>query len=341
MKRAEFINIDYLKKHAEEIINNTDVVFPYWQWLATRTPTKDDDFLRQGTYNVTVEVAENDYYTAGSNQTTFKVGKIPTTVTIKPINNTIIGKEITINYTTNSNGTVTIKVNGETIKDGKFTPTTADTYNLTVEVAENEYYTKATNQTTFTVGKAASKIIVNLVTTTYNVNKYLEITLKDENGHPIIFAPLIINFIDTPQIFLTNLKGQFKINVATLPPNTYSTIIIYLGTDDFKGSTITVPVTIKKANPKITAKSAKFQVKVKNKYYKALFKDNKNKVLKNNKVTLKVNGKTYTTKTNSKGQGIFKITNLKKKGTYTTIITIPANKYYNKVTKTVKISVNS
>ena len=292
MKRAEFINIDYLKKHAEEIINNTDVVFPYWQWLATRTPTKDDDFLRQGTYNVTVEVAENDYYTAGSNQTTFKVGKIPTTVTIKPINNTIIGKEITINYTTNSNGTITIKVNGETIKDGKFTPTTADTYNLTVEVAENEYYTKATNQTTFTVGKATSKIIVNPVTTTYNVNKYLEITLKDENGHPIIFAPLIINFIDTPQIFLTNLKGQFKINVATLPPNTYSTIIIYLGTDDFKGSTITVPVTIKKANPKITAKSAKFQVKVKNKYYKALFKDNKNKVLKNTKVTLKVNGKT-------------------------------------------------
>ena len=299
------------------------------------TPTKG------GTYNVTVDVAENDFYAAGSNQTTFEVGKIPTTVVIRPIIGPIVGKEIAINYDTNSNGTVTIKVNGETVKDGKFTPTTADTYNLTVEVAENEYYTKATNQTTFTVGKATSKIIVNPVTTTYNVDKYLEITLKDENGHPIILAPLIVNFLDTPQIFLTNIKGQVKINVATLAPNTYSTIIIYLGSDDFKGSTSNVPVTIKKANPKITAKSAKFQVKVKNKYYTAVFKDNKNKVLKNTKVTLKVNGKTYTTKTNSKGQGIFKITNLKKKGTYTTIITIPANKYYNKVTKTVKISVNS
>ncbi|WP_295612115.1 hypothetical protein [uncultured Methanobrevibacter sp.] len=43
MKRAEFINIDYLVDHAEEIINNTDVLFPYWQWLSSKKSTDGED----------------------------------------------------------------------------------------------------------------------------------------------------------------------------------------------------------------------------------------------------------------------------------------------------------
>lgn len=46
MKRAEFINIKYLIDHAEDIINNTEVIFPYWQWLATRNPVDDSAILR-------------------------------------------------------------------------------------------------------------------------------------------------------------------------------------------------------------------------------------------------------------------------------------------------------
>ena len=47
----------------------------------------------------------------------------------------------------------------------------------------------------------------------------------------------------------------------------------------------------------------------------------------------------YNVKTNSKGQAVFKITNLKKKGTYKAVITTSTNKYYNKASKTVKIIV--
>ena len=57
------------------------------------------------------------------------------------------------------------------------------------------------------------------------------------------------------------------------------------------------------------------------------------------KITLKVNGKTYTAKTNKKGQATFKIKNLKKKGKYTATITFAGNKSYKKSTKKVKITV--
>ena len=63
--------------------------------------------------------------------------------------------------------------------------------------------------------------------------------------------------------------------------------------------------------------------------------------MKNTKVTLKVNKKTFSAKTNKKGIATFKITNLKKKGKFTAVITYGGNKYYNKVTKKVGITVKN
>ncbi len=263
--------------------------------------------------------------------TNISVSKGNAAVVIDPIVDAIVGKEITINYTTNSNGTVTIKVNGLEIIGGKFTPNMVGTYNVTIDVAEDAYYNATSNQTTFTVNKLASKIIASPITTTYNVGKYLIITLKDSNDNPITGAVLKVNLGSTKE-YTTDKNGQVKINVATLTPKTYTAKISYGGSDNINASTGSVKVTIKKATPKITAKRATFKSKVKTKKYAVIVKDNKNKSLKNTKVTLKVNGKTYTTKTNSKGQGVFKITNLKKKGRYTAVITVPTNKYYNKIT---------
>ena len=62
--------------------------------------------------------------------------------------------------------------------------------------------------------------------------------------------------------------------------------------------------------------------------------------MKSTKITLKVNGKTYSAKTNSKGVATFKITNLKKKGTFKTVIKYAGSKYYNKVSKTIKIKIS-
>ena len=40
MKRAEFFNINYLLDHADEVINNTDVLLP--EWILWATESYDD-----------------------------------------------------------------------------------------------------------------------------------------------------------------------------------------------------------------------------------------------------------------------------------------------------------
>ena len=151
------------------------------------TPTKE------GIYNVTVEIAENDYYTAASNQTTFTVEKTDAVVEISPITNVVVGQEVTINYTTNSNGTVTIKVDGQKINGTKFTPTKEGSYNVTVEIAENDYYTAASNKTTFTAEKTdavveispiTNAIVGQEVTINYTTNSNGTVTIK-VNGQKI------------------------------------------------------------------------------------------------------------------------------------------------------------
>ena len=61
--------------------------------------------------------------------------------------------------------------------------------------------------------------------------------------------------------------------------------------------------------------------------------------MKKAKVTLKVKGKTYKAKTNSKGKATFKLTKLTKKGKHKAVITYKGNNNYKKATKKVKITV--
>ena len=292
--------------------------------------------LDPGEYTAVLSLT--DYPDEQPSNATITVLKENTIVNITPITDVVVGKEITITYTTNSNGTATIKVNGQPITEGKFTPTKEGTYNVIVELEENDYYTAGSNQTTFTAKKSKSNIIASPVSTTYNIGKYLLITLKDGNGNPIRGAVLTVKLANSKK-YTTNANGQVKINVGTLTPKTYNAKITYAGSDIFNPSTASVKVTVKKAKPKITAKSTIIKYRLKTKKYTATFKNNKNKAIKNTKVSLKVNGKTYNVKTNKKGQGIFKITNLRKIGYYIAVITFPANKYYNKVSKKVKIIV--
>ena len=109
--------------------------------------------------------------------------------------------------------------------------------------------------------------------------------------------------------------------------------------NNFTTTSKTVKITINKEKTKITAKAKTFKRTTKTKKYTITLKNSKNKAMKKAKVTLKVKGKTYTAKTNSKGKATFKITKLTKKGTFKAVIKYNGSSYYNKVTKNVKIKV--
>ena len=82
-----------------------------------------------------------------------------------------------------------------------------------------------------------------------------------------------------------------------------------------------------------------FKRTVKTKKYSITLKTNKNKVMNGIKVTLKVNKKTYSAKTNKKGVATFKITKLAKKGKYAATVKFKGNKYYTAKTAKPKITV--
>ena len=136
----------------------------------------------------------------------------------------------------------------------------------------------------------------------------------------------------------TTENGQIKVSTNGLAPvKTYDAKITFNANSKYAKSTKTVSVKVTKATPKLTAKAKTFKKSLKTKKFAATLKTNLNKVMKNTKITLKVNGKTYSATTNSKGQAIFKITKLTKKGGFTATIKYAGNKYYN--TKTVKAKI--
>ena len=184
----------------------------------------------------------------------------------------------------------------------------------------------------------STKITASAVTAIYNNNKYLVITLKDSEGKVLSGLYVSVTLSGTKK-YKTNSNGQIKINVAKLVPKTYTAKISFAATGNYLASSTTAKVTVKKAAVKLTANAKTFKVNVKTKKYTVTLKNNKNKVLKKVKLTLKVGKKTYKATTNSKGKATFKITKLSKKGKYTATIKFAGSKYYNKLTKKVKITV--
>ena len=231
-------------------------------------------------------------------------------------------------YTTDENGE--IKINVANLVPKK--------YEANISFAGNDNYAESSATVNVTVDKISTKITSTAVSTIYNKNKYLVIKLTDVNGNALGGVKVKVT-LASAKTYTTDKNGQIKINIAKLVPKTYNAKISFTGNAIYLASSKTVKVTVKKAAVKMTAKKKTFKRKVKVKKYRIILKNNVKKAIKGVKVTLKVNKKTYKAKTNKYGKAVFKIKNLKKKGTYKAVIKFAGNKYYNKVTKKVKIKV--
>lgn len=248
--------------------------------------------------------------------------------------NIIKGAEMSINMgnitslITDYNGQIKLSTKGLSPK----------TYITTISFNGDANYGQSTITTKIVVNKIKTSLSSEDVSVNYNTGGYLVATLKDSNDNPIKGVNILIN-ITGVKTFTTDSNGQVKLSTKGLVPKTYSVTITFNGDKYFDKVSKTVKVTIKKATPKLTASKKTFKKLLKTKKYTVTLKTNQNKVMKKVWITLKINKKTYKVKTNSKGQAIFKITNLKKKGTFKATVKYAGSKYYNAKTVNTKITV--
>ena len=300
--------------------------------------------LPSGIYNVTVayvngEVAAND---------TSKLTIIPKLSTPIKFDVAVDGYDVnmTVNVDPNAKGLVLIQLDGfdvyNLIVDGKVefnNRVKPGAYDAVATYLGDENFDANSTAVSFIV-KSPTTITASPVSVVYANTKNLVVTMKDYYGNAVANEKVTVTLNGKTYVRTTDGKGQISVALpSNLVPNTYTASIAFAGDDKYVKSSASVKVTVLKATPKITAKAKTFKKSVKTKKYTITLKNNKNKVMKNTKVTIKVKGKTYTAKTNSKGQATFKITKLTKKGTFKAVITYKGDKYYNKVTKNVNIKV--
>ena len=196
-------------------------------------------------------------------------------------------------------------------------------------------------------------LIPKAYTETYLTVDYVKdgrviIALNDINGEEISFEKITYSLnggadvTDTTDeyghIYINNLEGDVKITAK------------YTGSDKYYGNSLTATVSFaKQTTPtpaptvKVTKKATTLSIAKKTFKKKATKKltatlKSSGKAIKNKKITFKVNGKTYSAKTNSKGVATVKI-KLTKKGTFKYTAKFAGDATYKAVSKTSKIKV--
>ena len=139
--------------------------------------------------------------------------------------------------------------------------------------------------------------------TTYPLSdKYLSVKLSDSNGRGISGQLITFKFNGKSYAAKTDSNGIAKVKVSLSAKGTYAVTLTYGGSDDYKSSKTTSKIIVKAGSKKskITASNLKFK-KNKKKTFSLKLTSGDGKALKNQKVIVKLNGKTYTLKTNGKG----------------------------------------
>ncbi|WP_458405748.1 right-handed parallel beta-helix repeat-containing protein [Methanobrevibacter sp.] len=260
-------------------------------------------------------------------------------------NNTILGSRIAI-LLGGGYYNVTIGNNSYSLDSLPFPPTFA----TFLAKAENKYQSKDDVVRTYsdkeTVTINDDRTATSLSASDKNV--YLQaiikgdsyqIILKDANGKALAGKEITVKFNGVTYKANTNANGVATVTLKSSKIGSLKTEISFAGDDVYKPSSKTTTVKITKEASKLTAKKKTFKAKTKTKKYTVTLKSKSGKAISKAKVTIKVKNKKFTAKTNAKGKATFKITKLTKKGTYKSTVTFAGNKYFNKVSKKVKITV--
>ena len=185
-----------------------------------------------------------------------------------------------------------------------------------------------------------TKILVSDLTTYPGSNQAFIAKLTDSNGKAVSGETLTFAINSKTYNIRTDGNGQAKIKISESKEGTYKITVKYDGDGDidYYKSSAQANVIVKKANTKIVSSNLNMIPKMAE-YYSITLKDANGNALANQRVTFKVNGKTYTKTTNSKGVAKVKLKFNKNKKTYKIAISFKGNNKYKGVSKTNKLIV--
>ena len=164
-------------------------------------------------------------------------------------------------------------------------------------------------------------------------SKVIAANLKLEDGSALadkVVAILIDG--ETVGFGSTDENGTFKVTVKNIAAGTHSIVAYFAGDNNTKASLDTAVLKVNKRATALTASKATLAVK-KVKKIKVALKSAK-KAVAGKKVTITVNGKTFTAKTNSKGIATISVKVLKK-GKFTAAVKFAGDATYKAAIKKV------
>ncbi len=272
---------------------------------------------------------------AVSNLNTYPNSNVNFIATVTDIyNNPVVNEPVTFTIGTKTVKAVTDAKGQATIKIRQ----NVGTYTVKVNYAGDDVDYSASNaQAKITVQKVSTNIVASNYAMFIKKADYYQLTLKDSSNKPLSGQKVTIKVNKKTYTKTTNAKGIAKLKLK-LKKGTYKVVMNYKGTNKYTAAKKTTKIYVKKVlKTKLVAPKITTTPKTKTKYSITL-KDENSKVLKKQKVTVKVNGKKYTKKTNSKGQVTIKVKFSKLKS-YKVKANYKKTKSYKKSSATGKITV--
>ena len=270
------------------------------------------------------------------------------TSVLKDINGNVLPFE---NITYSMNGVINKTT---TDREGLFKVQYVSNSTLYIEYAGNNIY-EGSNTTIvldkFVDLRNATKILSE-VYDTYAVDfalgergGYFKFRLVDENGNPLANKPVQIGFCGVVYNRVTDSDGNAQLQINLNTPFIFTFAIAFLGDDTHNASFVVQQINVVKKTTSISAASKSYKANAKTKKFTVTLKsdkcssiDGKTYLGMNKKITLKVNGKTYTAKTNALNQATFKLS-ISKKGSYNAEIRFEGDDRYAASKTTAKIKI--
>ena len=299
---------------------------------------------------VSVNYPSNTKYSPSSNQTSFNVRKINTNLSIDTIDDTTVGRDITVSgVLTDEFGNILANTNITIIVNGNIFKATTDVngvynYGYTIDVtglhrvdviySGNTTHFPSNNNTSFNVRKIDTNLSINTINdTTISSNVEVSGTLTDEYENILPNTTITININGQEYTTTTDNNGKYNYTymVNTLDQNTV--IVNYPGDDKYNSATTFTTFNVRKINTKLFINTINDTIVGQDINVGGVLKDEFENILVNTTVEITITNpkgtkNTYTTTTNE--EGMYSVTyagNID--GTYKVEVNYIGNNTYN------------